>query len=149
MNNYGMRDEQEKCFALQKGSLGRDRLRTWSKGGKRGRLFIYFVELILASYVRAVWQKDAVLRKKFSSTEVVLAEKRTMRCIEFTGKIMYITPFVGSQVDICKAFGFAIPDGCTPVYVSKAKLITRKRGHPAKPKVENQEYQVYKIEKLR
>ncbi len=30
MNNYGMRDEQEKCFALQKGPLGHDRLRTWS-----------------------------------------------------------------------------------------------------------------------
>ena len=34
MNNYGMRDEQEKCFALQKGPLGHDRLRTWSEGGK-------------------------------------------------------------------------------------------------------------------
>ena len=31
MNNYGMRDEQEKCFALQKGPLGHDRLRTWSR----------------------------------------------------------------------------------------------------------------------
>ena len=38
MNNYGMRDEQEKCFALQKGPLGHDRLRTWSEGGKRGRM---------------------------------------------------------------------------------------------------------------
>ena len=37
MNNYGMCDEQEKCFALQKGPLGHDRLRTWSEGGKRGR----------------------------------------------------------------------------------------------------------------
>ena len=37
MNNYGMRDEQEKCFALQKGPLGHDRLRTWSEGGTRGR----------------------------------------------------------------------------------------------------------------
>ena len=72
MNNYGMRDEQEKCFALQKGPIGHDRLRTWSEGGKRGRMFIYFVGLILASYVRSVWQKDDVLRKKFSSTEAVL-----------------------------------------------------------------------------
>ena len=38
-----------------------------------------------------------------------------------------------------KTIGFAIPDGCAPVYVSKAKTITRKRGRPAKPKVENQE----------
>ena len=35
-------------------------------------MFIYFVGLILASYVRSVWQKDDVLRKKFSSTEAVL-----------------------------------------------------------------------------
>ena len=41
--------------------------------------------------------------------------------------------------DICKAFGFTIPDGCAPVYVSKAKPVTRRRGRPANPKVENQE----------
>ena len=72
MNNYGMRDEQEKCFALQKGPLGHDRLRTWSEGGKRGRMFIYFVGLILASHVRSVWQKDDVLHNKFSSSEAML-----------------------------------------------------------------------------
>ena len=139
MDNYGMRDEQEKCFALQKGPLGHDRLRTWSEGGKRGRMLIYFVGLILASYVRSVWQRDEVLRKRFPSTEAVLAEMRTIRCIEHTGKMKFITPFVGSQVDICRAFGFDIPDGCAPVYVSKAKPMTRKRGRPAKAKVEKQE----------
>lgn len=71
---------------------------TWSQGGKRGRMFIYFVGLILASYVRSVWQKDDVLRKKFSSTEAVLAEMRTIRSIEHTGKMKVITPVVGSQV---------------------------------------------------
>lgn len=139
MDNYGMRDEQEKCFALQKGPLGHDRLRTWSEGGKRGRMLIYFVGLILASYVRSVWQRDEVLRKRFPSTEAVLAEMRTIRCIEHTGKMKFITPFVGSQVDICRAFGFDIPDGCAPVYVSNAKPMTRKRGRPAKAKVEKQE----------
>ena len=139
MDNYGMRDEQEKCFALQKGPLGHDRLRTWSEGGKRGRMLIYFVGLILASYVRSVWQRDEVLRKRFPSTEAVLAEMRTIRCIEHTGKMKFITPFVGSQVDICRAFGFDIPGGCAPVYVSKAKPMTRKRGRPAKAKVEKQE----------
>lgn len=139
MDNYGMRDEQEKCFALQKGPLGHDRLRTWSKGGKRGRMFIYFVGLILASYVRSVWQSDEVLRKRFTSTEAVLAEMRTIRCVEHTGRMKFITPFVGSQVDICKAFGFSIPDGCAPVYVSKAKSLTRRRGRPAKAKTENLE----------
>ena len=85
MNNYGMRDEQEKCFALQKGRLGRGGLRTWSEGGKSGRMFIYFVGLILASYVRSVWQKDDVLRKKFSSTEAGLpARKWIIRNYRYT-----------------------------------------------------------------
>ena len=39
-----------------------------------------------------------MLRKKFSSTEAVLAEMRTIRCIEHTGKMKVITPVVGSQV---------------------------------------------------
>ena len=78
--------------------LSHDRFRTWSEGGKRGRMFIYFVGLIRDSYVRSVWQKDDLLRKKFSSTEAVLAEMRTRRSIEHTGKMKVITPFVGSQV---------------------------------------------------
>ena len=61
-------------------------------------MFIYFVGLILASYVRSVLQKDYVLRKKFSSTEAVLTEMRTIRCIEHTGKMKFITPVVDSQV---------------------------------------------------
>ena len=73
-------------------------LRTWSEGRKSGRMFIYFVGLILASYVRSVWQKDDVLRKKFSSTEAVLSEMRTIRRIEHTGKMKDITPGAGSQV---------------------------------------------------
>ena len=64
---------------------------------------------------------------------------RTIRCIEHTGKMKFITPFVGSKVYICKAFGFTIPDGCAPLYVSKVKPVTQRRGHPEKPKVENQE----------
>ena len=47
-----------------------------------------------------------------------------------------ITPFVGEQVNICRAFGFQIPDGCSPVYVSKSKPVVKKRGRSAKPKVE-------------
>ncbi|MDD4438813.1 MAG: hypothetical protein PHS04_12370 [Tissierellia bacterium] len=39
-----------------------------------------------------------------------------------------------------KAFGFTIPDGCAPVYVSKAKPKSGKRGRPAKPKIERQDF---------
>lgn len=63
-----MRDEQEKAFALQKGALGQDRLRTWSETGKHGRMFITFIGLFLASYVRATRKGNEVLKKKFGST---------------------------------------------------------------------------------
>jgi len=139
-NNYGMRDEQEKCFALQKGPMHQDRLRTWSEESKQGRMFICFVGLILASYVRHLWEENEYLQKNFDSTESILAEMRSIRCIEHTGRMKLITPFVGAQVKICEAFGFQIPDGCAPVYVSKAKQTTKHRGRPAKPKVEKQTY---------
>ena len=48
MDNYGMRDEQEKCFGMQKRPLGQDRLHTWSETAKHGRMFICFIGLILA-----------------------------------------------------------------------------------------------------
>ena len=139
-DSYGMRDEQEKAFALQKGPLNQDRLRTWSEGGKHGRMFICFVGLILASYVRHMWEENEYLHEKFDSTEAVLAEMRTIRCIEHTGRMKFITPFIGPQVEICKAFGFDIPDGCAPVYVSKSQPAVRKRGRQPKPKTEKQTY---------
>ena len=139
MDNYGMRDEQEKCFQLQKGPLNQDRTRCWTESSKHGRMFICFIGLILASYVRAVWEKNEYLRNRFGSTESLLAEMRTIRCIEHSNRMKFITPFVGDQVEICKAFGFEIPTGAAPTYTSKAKAKKPGRGRPAKPKTEHQE----------
>ena len=66
-------------------------------------------------------------------------QKRTIRCIEHRNRMKFITPFVGDQVEICKAFGFEIPAGAAPTYASKAKPIKPGRGCPAKPKTEHQE----------
>ena len=136
MSAYSLRGEQEKAFAQQKGAIGRDRFYGWSETARHGRMFVCFVGLILASYMKSVWEADETLRKAFDSTESVLAEMRTMRCIEHKGKMKLVTPFVGAQVDICKAFGFAIPEGCTPAYASQSVPATRKRGCQAKPKTE-------------
>ena len=87
-----------------------------------------------------MWEEDDYLHNKFDSTEAILAEMRTIRCIEHTGRMKFITPFIGAQVEICKAFGFDIPDGCAPVYVSKAKPTVRKRWCQPKPKTEKQTY---------
>jgi len=51
--------------------------------------------------------------------------------IEHKGKAKFITPFMGSQLDICKAFGFDVPQGCAPMYMSK-KEAEKKRGRPKK-----------------
>jgi hypothetical protein len=131
---YGLRDEQEKYFQQMKSQMLADRQRNWSEEGKTGRLFILFVSLILSSWVRHVW-KSTDLYNLFSSSLEILDEMRSIRLIEHSNRAKLITPFVGAQIDICEAFGFAIPEGCEPTYTSRQKS-KRKRGRPSRPKVE-------------
>lgn len=131
--SYALRDEQEKYFEQEKGPLGANRQRCWSEDGKNGRLFIYFVAMTLASYVKHIW-KSTELKKQFCSFTEVLDEMRPIRCIEHKGHARQITPFVGKQIDIASAFGFEIPEGCDAKYKSK-KSREKKVGRPAKPKV--------------
>jgi hypothetical protein len=131
---YRLRDEQEKYFQQMKEQMSADRQRNWSEEGKTGRLFILFVSLILSSYVRHIW-KSTKLREKFPSSLDVVDEMRPIRLIEHTNRAKVVTPFVGAQVDICEAFGFDIPEGCAPAYMSRQKP-PRKRGRPPKRAVE-------------
>ena len=133
-NVYRLRDEQEKFFQQMKDQMMADRQRNWSEEGKTGRLFILFVSLILSSYVRHVW-KSTRLRELFHSSLDMLDEMRPIRMIEHTNRAKAITPFVGAQLDICEAFGFDVPDGCAPAYMSRQKP-ERKRGRPPKRKAE-------------
>ena len=131
---YRLRDEQEKYFQQMKDQMVSDRQRNWSEEGKTGRLFVLFVSLILSSYVRHIW-KSTKLHELFLSSLDVLDEMRPIRLIEHTNRTKVITPFVGAQVDICREFGFDIPEGCVPTYVSRQKP-ARKRGRPPKKAVE-------------
>ena len=132
LDAYGLRDEQEKYFCQMKTQMGFDRQRNWSEEGKAGRLLILFVGLIISSYVRHIW-KTTGLKKQFASTQDILDEMRSIRCIEHNGRAKFITPFVGAQKDICKAFGFDIPEGCGTEYKSR-KVSPKRRGRPAKAK---------------
>lgn len=132
LDAYGLRDEQEKYFCQMKTQMGFDRQRNWSEEGKTGRLLILFVGLIISSYVRHIW-KTTGLKKQFASTQDILDEMRSIRCIEHNGRAKFITPFVGVQKDICKAFGFDIPEGCGTEYKSR-KVSPKRRGRPAKAK---------------
>ena len=127
---YRLRDEQEKYFQQMKDQMVSDRQRNWSEEGKTGRLFILFVSLILSSYVRHIW-KSTRLRKLFPSSLDVMDEMRPIRLIEHTNRAKVITPFVGAQLDICKAFDFEVPEGCAPAYTPRQKQV-RKRGRPPK-----------------
>jgi hypothetical protein len=129
---YRLRDEQEKYYRQMKTDMAADRRRNWSEGGKTGRLLILFVSLILGSHVRHVW-RSTNLRKLFSSSLEVLDEMRPIRCIEHPHKAKAMTPFVGSQVAICEAFGIPIPEGCAPAFPTTPKP-KRKRGRPSKRK---------------
>ena len=51
------------------------------------------------------------------------------------GRGGFVTPFVGAQLDVCEAFGFAVPEVCLPDYVSRQKCVKR-RGRPRKKIVE-------------
>jgi hypothetical protein len=134
-HTYRLRDEQEKYFQQMKEQMVSDRQRNWSEEGKTGRLLILFVSLVLSSYVRHVW-KSTGLYDAFSSSLDIIDEMRSIRCIEHTNHTKILTPFVGMQVDICKAFGFDIPEGCAPIYTSRQK-IKRKRGRPSKKTIES------------
>jgi hypothetical protein len=131
---YRLRDEQEKYFMMMKSQMGGACQRVWSEEGKTGRLFVLFVSLVLGSYLRFVW-RSSCLRGVFSSSLEVLDEMRSIRCIEHVGEVGFITPFVGGQLDICGAFGFEVPKGCLPDYVSRKKGVKR-RGRSRKNDIE-------------
>lgn len=73
-SRYGMRNEQENTFMLQKGPLGEGRLRVCTETSEQGRMFICFVALILASYIRHIRNTKPELAKIFSSMASVLEE---------------------------------------------------------------------------
>lgn len=76
---------------LQKGPLGEDRLRVCTESSKHGRMFICFVALILASYIRHIRGTKPELTKAFPSMAAILEEMQTIRCIEHDGRRKFIT----------------------------------------------------------
>lgn len=131
-HHYSLRDEQEKYFAMMKGILGADRQRNSSELGKEGRLFVLFVAQIIGCYLANVRKEK--LNDKFHSIQDVLNEMRPIRFIEHPGTTPFITPFIGKQIEICEAFGFNVPEGCSPEYAVR-RTNKGKPGRPRKNKV--------------
>ena len=129
LEQYELRDEQEKYFSQMKTQMLCDRQRNSSEDGKAGRAFIQFVGLMLSSYLRHTW-KTTVLHDMFETSLEILDEMRSIRCVEYEKQQRtVITPFVGRQIDICNAFGLDIPKesdmGLQMPFTGK-----RKRGRP-------------------
>ena len=129
LEQYELRDEQEKYFSQMKTQMLCDRQRNSSEDGKAGRAFIQFIGLMLSSYLRHIW-KTTELHGIFDTSLEVLDEMRSIRCIEYEeqNKVV-ITPFVGRQMDICKAFGFEIPKE-SDLELQLPTLPKRKPGRP-------------------
>lgn len=127
---YKRRDEQEKYFQQMKSQMVSNRQRSWSEEGKSGRLLILFVSMILGSYLRHVWKSNKRLRDMYPSSFEFLDELRSIRFVEHKGRASMITPFVGDQLEIARAFGFKVPDGCEPA--GKSRRPPKKRGRPRK-----------------
>ena len=129
LEQYELRDEQEKYFSQMKTQMLCDRQRNSSEDGKAGRTFIQFVGLMLSSYLRHIW-KTTELHDMFDTSLEILDEMRSIRCIEYEKQQKVIlTPFVSRQMDICKAFNFEIPTGADPE--SQQPVTTKRRsGRP-------------------
>jgi hypothetical protein len=119
-NFYSLRDEREKYFQQIKSQMLFDRQRNWSEEGNAGRHLILFVSLILSSYLRHIWESTS-LHEEFLSPLDVLDVMRSIQCIKNNNKIEIITPFWGAQLDVCKAFGFEVPEDRAPTSMSSPK----------------------------
>ena len=132
---YKTRDEQRKYFEQMKDQMDFHTQDASREDGKAGREFILFVGLILSSYVRNIWCRDLALRKQFRTTFAVLDEMEKIRLNEYPDGTSKMTPFVGAQVDICKAYGIEVPMEClssTDRKAEESKKSPKKRGR--KPK---------------
>ena len=115
MEHYGLRAEQEMDNEQWKTLMQCDRERNSSEAAKVGASFIQFVCRIMSCYIRYAWRISPELRKIFRSSLAMMDEMRQIRCIEYPEQNqMRMTPFIGRQLEICKALNLPVPAGCSP-----------------------------------
>ena len=115
MDHYGLRAEQEMDNEQWKTLMQCDRERNSSEAAKAGASFIQFVCRIMSCYIRYSWRIHPKLRKIFRSSLAMVDEMRKIRCIEYPEQNqMRMTPFIGKQLELCKAMNLPVPVGCSP-----------------------------------
>jgi transposase len=102
LNVYRSKDVVEKSFENLKNELDMGRLHVHSDKAMQGRIFIGFIALILASFVRNVMQKQS-LYKNFTFSSL-LAELKKLKIVVFEGNETALTEQTKKQKAILKAF---------------------------------------------
>jgi len=101
---YRAKDVVEKSFDNLKNTLDMKRLRVHLQENMKGRLFIQFIALILASYIHKVMSEKDLF--KIGSMSFILKELDLLNTVSFTGtKKPIISELTKKQRDIFKAFG--------------------------------------------
>ena len=115
MDHYSLRAEQEMDNEQWKTLMQCDRERNSTEPTKAGASFIQFVGRIMSCYIRYAWRSIPELRKGFKSSLAMIDEMRRIRCIEYPEQNqMRLTPFIGKQLELCKALDIPVPKGCAP-----------------------------------
>ena len=112
LHDYRLRDEQEKYFYGLKDVVGSDMQDVWTEGSRLGRDFIYFVGLIVYSWVKYIWSTTPDLKKAYRSTALLIDAMAPIRYAEYQNGVTHMTSFNSKQIAICVAFNITPPAEC-------------------------------------
>lgn len=115
---YCERDLQEKIFEMV-GELFDKRLRSQTGVTTTGRLFVFFITLIIFSYLRECWKKQDPRNRTFPTTRSILLSMLDITITEHKGEKPVISDFVGDQLEACSLCGVEPPAKCVPGYKSR------------------------------
>jgi transposase len=104
---YRTKDVVEKSFENLKNDLDMDRLHVHSDKTMQGRIFVGFLALILASYIRNVMHRR-ILYKSYTFSSL-LAELKKLKIVLFAGNKSILTEYTKKQKAIFQAFEVDLP----------------------------------------
>jgi len=108
---YRRKDRIEKLFQIMKNELDGNRLRVHSKKNFEGRLFVFFISLIVYAAIDAIMRKNN-LYKKYSMNEIIY-ELKKIKLLELPNGQKIISEFSKKQKDIFKIFDISLPEVAT------------------------------------
>jgi len=105
---YRRKDRVEKLFQILKNELDGNRLRVHSKNNFEGRLFLFFISLIIYAAIDVIMRKNN-LYKKYSLNEMIYEFKK-IKLLELPDGQKIISEISKKQKDIFKIFDIQLPE---------------------------------------